>query len=110
VDILLVPAYDTYQTRVYHTEVGLLRAVDYGFSVARMVNEGTSMAVDYRGQVLASQDFFTTSPQVMNVDLPTHGVSTLYAQSGDGFAWLCAAYAVIFLGVGLSRPARPAQA
>jgi apolipoprotein N-acyltransferase len=103
VDILLVPAYDTYQTRVYHTEVGLLRAVDYGFSVARMVNEGTSMAVDYRGQVLASQDFFTTSPQMMNVDLPTRGVSTLYAQLGDGFAWLCAAYAVIFLGISLFR-------
>lgn len=103
VDILLVPAYDTYQTRVYHTEVGLLRAVDYGFSVARMVNEGTSIAVDYRGQVLASQDFFTTMPQVMNVDLPTRGVSTLYTQVGDAFAWLCAAYAVVALGLGLFR-------
>ena len=96
VDILLVPAFDTYQTRVYHTEVGLLRGVEDGFSVMRMVNEGTSMAVDYRGHLLASQDFFTTPSRILIVDLPTRGVATPYGRLGDWFAWMS-----IILAVGL---------
>jgi apolipoprotein N-acyltransferase len=97
VDILLVPAFDTYLTRLYHTEVGLLRGVEDGLSVMRMVNEGYSMAVDYRGRVLAAQDFFTTPEQVMLADLPTRGVRTPYGQLGDWFAWVC-----IVLAVGLT--------
>ncbi len=88
VDIMLVPAFDTYLTRLYHTEVGLPRSVENGFSTMRMVNEGTSMAVDYRGQLLASQDFFTTPSRIMFADLPTRGIRTLYGQLGDWFAWL----------------------
>ena len=89
VDILLVPSFDTYPARLYHSEVGLLRGVEDGFSIVRMVNEGTSMAVDYRGHLLASQDFFTTPNRVLVVDLPTRGISTPYARLGDWFAWLC---------------------
>ncbi len=107
VDIMLIPAFDTYAARVYHSEVGLLRGVEDGFSVARMVNEGTSMAVDYRGHLLAAQDFFTTPARVMVVDLPTRGVTTLYGRLGDWFAWLC-----IALGVGslVSMVVRPCEA
>jgi apolipoprotein N-acyltransferase len=94
VDILLVPAFDTYQTRVYHSEIGLLRGVEDGFSVFRMVNEGTSMAVDYRGHLLASQDFFTTHTRILTADLPTQGVATLYGSLGDWFAWLSILLAV----------------
>ena len=89
VDILLVPSFDTYETRVYHTEVGLLRAIEFGFSVFRMVNEGTSMAVDVRGRVLGSQEFFTTPSRILVIDVPTQGVTTLYGKLGDWFAWLC---------------------
>ena len=104
VDIMLVPAFDTYQTRVYHSEVGLLRGVEDGFSVIRMVNEGTSMAVDYRGHLLASQDFFTTPARILIVDLPTRGVSTLYGRLGDWFAWLCIITALASLLVSARRP------
>jgi apolipoprotein N-acyltransferase len=91
VDIMLVPAFDTFETRVYHTEVGLLRGVENGFSVVRMVNEGTSMAVDYRSSVLAYQDYFATDSRFMLADVPTRGVSTVYGRLGDWFAWLCLA-------------------
>ena len=109
VDIMLVPAFDTYQTRVYHTEVGLLRGVEGGFSVARMVNEGTSIAVDYRGHVLASQDFFTTPRRVMIVDLPTRGRWTLYGAAGDWFAWVCAAAVVALIASAARRRAADPQ-
>jgi apolipoprotein N-acyltransferase len=111
VDILLVPAFDTYAARVYHTEVGLLRGVEDGFSVMRMANEGTSMAIDYRGRILASQDFFTTPSRVMIADLPTRGFATLYGRWGDWFAWLCAAMAVVLLAAGiLYKTVRPVVA
>jgi len=106
VDILLVPGFDTYLTRLYHTEVGLLRGVEGGFSVMRMVNEGTSMAVDYRGTRLASQDFFTTPTRVMIADLPSRGVATLYGRLGDYFAGLCIALAVGLVLVSVLRPAK----
>ena len=88
VDIMLVPAFDWQPIKPYHTEVGLFRAVENGFSVFRQVNSGTSMAVDYQGRVLTYQDFFTTSERIMLADLPTRGVRTLYSRWGDWFAYL----------------------
>ena len=108
VDIMLVPAFDTYLTRLYHTEVGLPRSVENGFSTIRMVNEGTSMAVDYRGHLLASQDFFTTPSRIMVADLPTHGIRTLYGQLGDWFAWLSILLTIGLIGsAALRRTVKP---
>ncbi len=109
-DIMLVPAYDTYATRTYHTEVGLLRGVEDGFAVVRMVNEGTSIAVDARGQVLARQDFFTTPNRVMVVDVPTQGMMTIYGRFGDWFAWLCIAAMVVLVAAATLRPGRTKMA
>jgi apolipoprotein N-acyltransferase len=95
-DIMLVPAYDTFGTHPYHTEVGLLRAVEDGMAVMRQTNEGTSMAVDANGNLLAVQDFFTTQQPILIADLPTRGLRTLYGVLGD---WL--AYLAIGLSVGL---------
>lgn len=103
VDIMLVPAFDTYLTRLYHTEVGLPRSVENGLSIMRMVNEGTSMAVDHRGHVLASQDFFTTESRLMFADLPTRGTRTLYGQVGDWFPWLSILLTVGLPGVAMRR-------
>lgn len=95
VDIMLVPAFDWEPIKPFHTQVGLLRAVENGFSVIRQVNEGTSMAVDYQGRVLAYQDFFTTSDPLMAADLPIKGVQTLYGALGDWFAYLCFALVIV---------------
>jgi apolipoprotein N-acyltransferase len=87
VDIMLVPAFDWEQIKSFHTQVGLLRGIENGFSVVRQTNEGASMAVDYLGRVLAYQDFFTTPNRVMIVDVPTQGVETVYGALGDWFAY-----------------------
>ncbi len=109
VDIMLVPAFDTYETRTYHTEVGLLRGVEGGFSVMRMVNEGTSMAADYRGHVLAAQDFFTSPSRILIADLPSQGLGTPYALLGDWLAWLCIIYTVVMMFTSLYRPGKQAS-
>ncbi|CAG0927133.1 hypothetical protein TFLX_00375 [Thermoflexales bacterium] len=102
-DIMLVPAYDWEPIKPYHTEVGLFRAVENGFSIVRQVNEGTSMAVDYRGQLLAQQDFFTTAEPTMLVDVPTQGVATFYGGLGNWFVWVCGGLSVALLVLGLIR-------
>jgi apolipoprotein N-acyltransferase len=88
VDIMLVPSYDWEPIKPYHTQIGLFRGVENGFSIIRQVNDGTSMAIDYQGRTLAYQDYFDTNDPLMLVDVPTAGVSTLYGLFGDWFAYL----------------------
>ena len=76
-----MPALDSMGIRPYHTEVGLLRAVENGFSVVRQTSEGASMAADYQGNVLAYQDFFRTTDRLMVADVP-HSWRTNLLRSG----------------------------
>ena len=103
VDIMLVPAFDTLGTRPYHTEVGAMRGVDFGFAVVRQTNEGMSLVVDRQGNVLAKQDFFATNRRIMMADVPTSGVRTIYGVLGDFFPFLCAA---LLLGLAVAGRAR----
>jgi apolipoprotein N-acyltransferase len=104
-DIILVPSFDTKAIRPYHTDVGLLRGVENGFSVVRQVNKGTSVAADYHGKILAYQDFFETSERIMQADVPISGKRTLYAILGDWFVYACTAYlaAALLSAAGVSR-------
>jgi apolipoprotein N-acyltransferase len=90
----LVPAFDWELIQPYHTEVAMLRALEGGFPVIRQTNQGTSMALDYLGDVLAYQDFFATDDRLMIVDVPTGGIRTGYTFLGDWFAYACGAFIV----------------
>jgi len=103
VDIMLVPAFDWEPIKPYHTQVGLFRAVENGFSMVRQVNQGTSMAVDYQGRLLAYQDYFTTADPLMAVDVPTQGARTLYGALGDWFAYLSIAGVLALIVAGVRR-------
>lgn len=92
VDILLNPKFDTRLISPGHTYSGLYRAVENGFSMVSQVNEGISMAVDYRGTILARQDFFTTSDKTMIADVPIKGRKTIYNFFGDWFVYLNALF------------------
>jgi apolipoprotein N-acyltransferase len=105
-DIVLVPAYDKEKIRPYHTEVGLLRGIENGFSVIRQTNEGTSMAVDGAGRTLARQEFFETADRLMLADVPTRRLSTVYARLGEWFPWAAIALALGLVGWGVAREAR----
>jgi len=86
-DIMLVPGYDSERIRPFHTEPALIRGVEGGYSVVRQVNEGTSMAADSKGTVLARQDYFMSRDRLMLADVPVRGIRTLYGYLGDWFAW-----------------------
>jgi apolipoprotein N-acyltransferase len=98
-DIMLVPGYDSERIRPFHTEPALLRGIEGGYSVVRQVNEGTSMAADHRGTVLARQDYFMTENRLMFADVPIEGTRTLYGYFGDWFAWASIALLAVLLGL-----------
>lgn len=65
------------------------RAIENGFSLVDCVNDGLSIAVDYHGRAVATANYFTSNEQVMIADVPMKGVTTIYSQIGDFFAWCC---------------------
>lgn len=110
VDILLVPGYDTRAISPFHTQAGLIRGVENGCSVVRMANESTSIAADWRGNVIGWQDYFTTDDQVMVTDVPSEGRKTLYGMLGDWFAYAdLVLMAVLLIGAAV-RKKNPAAA
>ena len=103
-DIVVVPSFDSERIRPFHTEVGMIRAVENGFSMVRQVSTGSSMAADYAGRILVQQDYFHTADRLMIADVPTRGAWTLYGLLGDWFAWAGAALAVLLVALGVARP------
>lgn len=93
VDILLVPGFDTELISPYHTQIGSLRGVEYGFSIFRQSNKSTSVATDYNGNILASQDYFNTDDRMMIADVPTKGIGTISGAAGNWF--------IVLVGVAL---------
>jgi apolipoprotein N-acyltransferase len=100
-DIVLVPAFDTQRIRPFHTEVGVVRGLENGFSVVRQTNKGTSMAIDGSGRVLARQEYFETRDRLMLADVPVMRLFTLYAVMGEWFVYagMALALALVIWGI-----------
>jgi len=105
-DIMLVPGYDSQRIRPFHTEPALIRGIEGGYSVVRQVNEGTSVAADSMGVVLARQDYFMTRDRLMLADVPIQGTRTLYSLIGDWFAWFSIALFALLTGLAVYRGSR----
>ena len=109
-DLLIIPSSDWQEIDPIHTRMALVRGIENGCSVVRQTNKGLSAAADAQGRILASVDFFQTSPCVMVAQVPVRGVPTLYARVGDLFAWLCVVALAMLLTWALrSRPAQTAR-
>lgn len=103
-DVMLDPSWDWPDIVPFHTYMASFRGIEYGFSIVRATGDGLSAAFDYQGRTLAAADSSTTM-QAMISHVPTHGVKTIYAMTGDLFAWLSIAGFVALLGLALFRPA-----
>jgi apolipoprotein N-acyltransferase len=90
VDILFAPANDPRPWAASAIAMADYRAIENGFAMIRPTGNGLSAVIDPQGRVLVSQDYFTNGNGIMLASLPTHGVTTLYSQIGDAFAYLCA--------------------
>lgn len=92
VDIMLSPSYDWPKSPVPWY---LLNTIEHGFSLVRPTYNGFTYAADYHGHVLATMDSDETDDGIMYAEVPTKGITTLYAVIGDGLGWL----SVLGLGV-----------
>ncbi|MCD4811935.1 hypothetical protein K8R14_05080 [bacterium] len=98
IDILILPKIDAKAITPGHTYSGLFRGVEGGFSTVAQVSNGISVASDYRGNVLASQDFYTTEEKIMVVDVPIEGRGTIYTFLGDWFIYLNTLFLILLVG------------
>ena len=89
IDIMTVPGNDWKEISPYHTYVASFRAIEQGFNLVRAVSRGLSASFNYKGQVISSQDYFTTNDVILYSDVPMKGQSTVYSIIGDLFAWFC---------------------
>ncbi len=89
IDIMLVPGNDNKEISPYHTYAASFRAIEQGFNLVRSVSRGLSASFNSKGQVLSSQNYFTTRDAIFYSDVPTKGQQTIYAVIGDLFAWIC---------------------
>lgn len=97
VDIMLVPAHDWKKIAPYHANMSKVRAIENGFSMVRCTGDGISLATDYQGKTLGQLNSFNTNEKIMISDVPVKGTVTLYAKTGDIFAWICIAGFLIIL-------------
>jgi apolipoprotein N-acyltransferase len=97
-DLMIAPSYDWREIVPLHTHMAVFRAIENGFSLIRGTGQGLSIAVDYQGRVLAKLNWFDSGNLVMIADVPTRGVTTVFAKTGDLFSWFCLAGLIAVIG------------
>jgi apolipoprotein N-acyltransferase len=89
IDIMLVPGNDYKEITPYHTYAASFRAIEQGFNLVRSASRGLSASFNYKGQLLSSQNYFTSKDAIFYSDVPMKGQHTIYAFVGDLFVWIC---------------------
>jgi apolipoprotein N-acyltransferase len=90
-DVLIVPANEWKAIKTIHAHMASFRAIENGVPLLRPAASGLSSAFDQWGRELAVADYFAPGDRTMVAQLPVGSVRTLYARTGDLFAWLCVA-------------------
>jgi apolipoprotein N-acyltransferase len=109
-DLWILPANDWAAIKRTHFEMAAFRAIENGTPILRAASSGISGVFDPLGRVLGLTDHFSGPPTMVS-EVPVGGVATVYARTGDLFAWLCVAGCVaaglVALTAGRSRSLHP---
>jgi apolipoprotein N-acyltransferase len=89
VDILFAPSSDWREVRFLHAASARFRAIENGCSLVRPTMQGLSIATDPYGRMLAYQDYFSNTPRLLIVGVPSRGVRTIYGTFGELFSIVC---------------------
>jgi apolipoprotein N-acyltransferase len=90
-DLVVVPANEWRNIRHVHAQMAVFRAIENGVSLLRPAASGIFSAVDPWGRVLGMADHFSGGDRTLIAQVPLGHTATLYAKTGDLFAWLCVA-------------------
>ena len=98
-DVLIVPANEWKAIKTIHPHMASFRAIENGVPLLRPAASGLSSAFDQWGRELGVADYFAPGDRTMVAQLPVGSVRTLYARTGDVFAWLCVAGLVVSVAI-----------
>lgn len=93
--LMLVPAWDFIADGWLHGRMAVMRGVESGFSIARVAKQGILSLSDDRGRILAERPSNAAPFSELIGSLPVRNEPTFYARTGDWFAWLDLALAVV---------------
>ena len=99
-----MPANEWSAIKDIHVQMAAFRAIENGVPLVRPAGSGISAAFDPWGRVLGMTDYFAPGDRTLTVQVPMGRVPTLYARTGDLFAWLCVAGLVLALGIAAASP------
>jgi apolipoprotein N-acyltransferase len=97
-DLLVLPVNDWKEVKDIHLQMHAFRAIENGVPLLRAAASGISTAFDPWGRTLGLADYFAEGDRTMTAQIAVGGVRTIYARTGDLFAWACVAGLVIALG------------
>jgi len=101
-DLLILPVNEWKAIKELHFQMHAFRAIETGVPLVRAASSGLSTAFDPWGRVLGIADSFADGDHTLTVQVPIGRVPTLYAWTGDLFAWLCVAGVVVaMMGAGM---------
>ncbi|HLX10877.1 MAG TPA: nitrilase-related carbon-nitrogen hydrolase [Thermoanaerobaculia bacterium] len=95
--LLLVPAWDFGEDRLYHGHMAVMRGVESGFGVVRSAKNGYLTVSDDRGRILAETTSDSAPFATLLAAVPATHDATLYLLWGDWFAWLVLALLMLTL-------------
>ncbi|MDR3528127.1 MAG: nitrilase-related carbon-nitrogen hydrolase [Rhizomicrobium sp.] len=98
-NLYAVPAWDFGADAVWHARLAMMRGVENGFAVARAANEGLLSVSDAYGRVLAVKKTAGGGMVTLRGAVARGPGRTLYADIGDGLAYLSLALSLLLLGV-----------
>ncbi len=87
-DTLFMPTLDWPGLVPFHSYMSVFRGIENGCAIVKCAGYGLTLVADRYGRIIASEDDTKTDGTLFFADVPARGESTLYAATGDAFAWL----------------------
>jgi apolipoprotein N-acyltransferase len=103
-DLLVLAVNDWREVKELHFGMHAFRAIETGLPIVRAAASGLSAAFDPWGRTLGMADYFASGDRTLEVQVPMGGIRTIYAKTGDLFAWLCIVCLVAVIGLTTLAP------
>ncbi|GAA0581062.1 nitrilase-related carbon-nitrogen hydrolase [Rhizomicrobium electricum] len=101
-----VPAWDFDKDGAWHARLAIMRGVENGFAVARAANNGLLTVSDAYGRVIAAKATAGGGMVTLRAEVARGPGRTLYADIGDGLAYIALAMSFLLLVVAVAASKR----